>query len=111
MNPSSDNRFQAEPDKELETAVAVPVAVKFLQLWNTLAAAPELQRFVSDFPELSPAELTSLIRIDQRERWLRGDPVTTEDYLAAWPQVANQPECCLDLIYSEFLLLESLTSD
>ncbi len=40
---------------------------------------------------LSGFELAGLARADQRRRWLRGEPVPAEVYLAALPRLAACP--------------------
>src|SRR5438132_10458856 len=44
---------------------------------------------------------------DQNLRWLRGDRVSVEDYLARQgPALHNDPDALLDLIYNEIRLRE-----
>jgi eukaryotic-like serine/threonine-protein kinase len=44
--------------------------------------------------------------IDQRLRWLQGEAVRVEAYLAQHPYLARQPEAILDLLYNEIVLRE-----
>jgi hypothetical protein len=55
---------------------------------------------------LSAPEFAGLTRADQRRRWLRGDRVAVEGYLARHPALGAQPEVVIDLVYHESLLRE-----
>jgi predicted Ser/Thr protein kinase len=57
---------------------------------------------------LSPDEWLSLLRGDQRRRWLGGDRVMVESYLERWPTLAEDVQGLLDLVYAEVLLREEL---
>src|SRR5262249_5205670 len=62
--------------------------------------------FLAAHPELTPTRCVGVLRVDQQERWLRGERVRTEDYLRRCPALSE--EYALDLVYSEFLLRERL---
>jgi tetratricopeptide (TPR) repeat protein/tRNA A-37 threonylcarbamoyl transferase component Bud32 len=49
---------------------------------------------------------TLLLRLDQRQRWQRGDRVRVETYLEEQPGLAADREAVLDLIYNEIVLRE-----
>ena len=68
----------------------------------------DLDRFVSDRPDLTPGDLVALIGIDQRASWQRGEWKRVADYLERFPAVRNDPDAVVDLIYSEILLSEEL---
>ena len=53
-----------------------------------------------------PAELAAVLQVDQRERWAAGEHLCAEWYLSNFPDVADDPELALDLVYGEFLLRE-----
>ncbi len=55
---------------------------------------------------VEPLGSASEVRHDQRERWLRGDRVRVEDYLAADPALADDPDTVLDLLFREVVLRE-----
>src|SRR5689334_17443118 len=76
--------------------------------------APALEDFLANWssveqrPAVSPYELAELVSLDQREKWRRGQRVAAEEYLHRFPQLLNDDELALDVIYSEFLLREEL---
>jgi hypothetical protein len=74
-------------------------------LWRQ-GQQPDLARFLAGTGPLPPLQLAAVLRVDQRERWQRGDRVLTEDYLRDFPAVAADPEAALDLVYGEILLRE-----
>ena len=59
-------------------------------------------------PELAPGQLVDLLRADQRRRWQSGRPLPVADYLNRFPQIHANSTCAVDLIWSEFLIRESL---
>jgi hypothetical protein len=52
--------------------------------------------------------LLSVLRVDQRLRWKRGERVFAEEYLQAFPALAMAVDQAIDLIYAEFLLRQEL---
>jgi serine/threonine protein kinase len=62
--------------------------------------------FIAQAGSLTPATTAAILRIDQRERWGRGEPVPVEAYLAKHPGIVADPESALDLIFNEYLLRE-----
>jgi tetratricopeptide (TPR) repeat protein len=48
--------------------------------------------------------LASLMRLELRQRWARGDRVPVEDYIAQYPSLRTDAEAVLDLIYHEVVL-------
>jgi eukaryotic-like serine/threonine-protein kinase len=56
-------------------------------------------------PECSP-QLMSVILIDQRERWTKGERPPVETYLRDVPELSTDREGLLDFIYQEVLLRE-----
>jgi serine/threonine-protein kinase len=75
------------------------------QLWR-LGRAPEVPEFLAAHPELPQTHRVAVLRVDQQERWLRGERVGAEDYLRRCPGLPE--EYALDLVYSEYLLRERL---
>jgi eukaryotic-like serine/threonine-protein kinase len=55
---------------------------------------------------MSESERLSLLRLDQRRRWRRGEPLPVEGYLERHPALHADPDGVLDLIYNEMLLAE-----
>src|SRR5262249_20850176 len=54
-----------------------------------------------------PAQVTAVLRVDQRRRWESGEWVPAESYLQRFPAVRLNPDHAVDLIYTEFLLREA----
>jgi serine/threonine protein kinase len=81
---------------------------QFQDLWSRAEdSPPDLRSFVDNFPNLSPGDLASIVRIDQRERWSRNENVGAERYLAEFPALLQEEDAALDVIYGEYLLRES----
>src|SRR5262245_59342518 len=80
-------------------------AERLLWLWEQ-KKRPDLDALLAAAGPLSPDELAEVLRLDQRQRWERGERIPAEDYLARYPALGNSPEAALDLIYGEFLLRE-----
>jgi serine/threonine protein kinase len=62
--------------------------------------------FLAQAGALSPATTAAILRIDQRERWRRGERVPVESYLSKHPGIIADTESALDLIFNEYLLCE-----
>jgi tRNA A-37 threonylcarbamoyl transferase component Bud32 len=77
------------------------------QRWRQ-GQAPDVDDFLRQAGPLTPAQLVTVLRVDQRHRWLRGQRVPAEDYLRRQPALAADAEAALDLIFSEFVLREEL---
>jgi serine/threonine-protein kinase len=75
------------------------------QLWRQ-GRPPEVPEFLAAHPDLPLTRCVGVLRVDQQERWLRGERVRAEDYLRRCPTLPE--EYALDLVYSEFLLRERL---
>ena len=69
---------------------------------------PDLAQFLATIPTLLPDDLLDVIEIDRAERWRRGDRVTAELYLKAFPAMRNDAESALVVIYGEFYLRKEL---
>lgn len=59
-------------------------------------------------PGLAPDQLVDLLRADQKRRWQSGQPLPVAAYLNRFPQMHTDSTCAVDLIWSEFLIRESL---
>ncbi len=81
---------------------------QFLQLWQQ-RQMPVVRTFLARWGgNLTPIQLAAILRIDQRERWLRGERIRAEDYLRDFPEVGADAAAALDAVYGEFLLREEL---
>ncbi|MCE9564192.1 MAG: serine/threonine protein kinase [Planctomycetes bacterium] len=54
---------------------------------------------------MSSSQLLAVLRVDQLQRWLSGEPVLVESYLTQYPAVS---ELALELIFGECLVREEL---
>ena len=81
--------------------------------WNEVLPDPaggsvDLREVLGRRPEPAPAEAADLVCADQVARWQGGERVPAEAYLALAPGLAGDPDAAFELIYSEFVLRESL---
>ncbi len=65
---------------------------------------PNWLDFAADVPSDSWLDLFALIRVDQDQRWRRGNPVQVEHYLQRCVRISTDQEHVLDLVASEILL-------
>src|SRR4051812_27885569 len=63
---------------------------------------------VSASADPTPDRLLSSVEDERDRRWLTGDRRPAEQYLAAHPSLAADPERALQLVYGEYLLRERL---
>src|SRR5438105_3850911 len=77
------------------------------RLWRE-GQRPEIQAFLSEVGPLGAWQVLTLLRIDQRERWLTGERIPLEHYRQLHPPLRDGTEHFLDLVYGEFLLREQL---
>src|SRR5947207_1206584 len=53
-----------------------------------------------------PGEVAAALRADQQRRWLQGERVLVESYVAQHPGLREQAEPLLELIYNEIVVRE-----
>ncbi len=82
-------------------------ARRFLRLGRG-GSSIDVVAFLEAEPELRAEEMVAVLRADQRRRWRLGEAVLAEWYFDRFPGLVDDEELALDLIYSEFLLRESL---
>src|SRR5262245_35304118 len=90
------------PGRAEESSAEDP-AERLLCLWQD-GSAPDLDAFLEEAGDLSPAQLAGVLRADQRERWRLGQRIPAETYLQRYSRVQEDEEGTIDLIYGEFLL-------
>ncbi len=83
------------------------LATQFWKLWQQ-GKEPDPRKFLARPKPATLAEILAVFRVDQRERWLRHQPVRAETYLQWCPGLANDPEAALELVYGEYVLREEL---
>jgi hypothetical protein len=72
----------------------------------SVANVPSLADVLTQAKSLPLLEQLALLRADQQRRWLLGQPVRVEDYLAALPALRAREDVVLDLVRNEVLLRE-----
>jgi serine/threonine protein kinase len=92
-------------ERDASTRSAPDLAQQLWSLWQQ-GEQPDPARFLAGAGEVEPAELVAVLRVDQHERWRRGERVPAEAYLERFPALAADAERAVELIYCEYLLLE-----
>jgi serine/threonine protein kinase len=75
------------------------------RLWDE-GKRPNLAEFLATAGDLRLEQLAEVVRVDQRQRWLTGNRVDVESYLAQFPSLSDDHELAIDVIYGEYLLRE-----
>ena len=83
-------------------------ADRFVESWETQPIQPDLNEFVSSYPNLSDRELADLSLADLTFRWRSGSRPAADEYLRAWPRIAQVPELKLDIVYGEYRARQQL---
>jgi serine/threonine-protein kinase len=83
------------------SSVSEGPATQLSEMWRQ-AAAPDLNAFLDQAGTLGPEQLASVLCVDQRQRWLRGERPLVEDYLRLYSARHSEPEFALDLLFGEF---------
>ncbi len=78
---------------------------EFDKQWDR-GLAPDVAEFVAAHRSLSPSQLSQVLLMDQSRRWSRGERVTAEDYFNRFPDLLENTEASVDLLFAEFLLEE-----
>jgi predicted Ser/Thr protein kinase len=76
-------------------------------LWQQ-GQPPSLEEYLARSGRLPPAQLLAVVRVDQQQRWQRGERVLAERYFQLCPTLAEDAENAVVLVYGEFLLREQL---
>lgn len=93
------------------------LAAEFALLWSSGTQSPDVFEFLnqakvastvqplgdSSSVQFSPADLLTILQLDQQHRWLTDAPLHVEEYLRRLPQLADQPETKRELVVGEFL--------
>ncbi|MEZ6132533.1 MAG: bifunctional serine/threonine-protein kinase/formylglycine-generating enzyme family protein [Planctomycetaceae bacterium] len=94
------------PPTGVEPGTGIEPGVLLRRRW-LVGERPEICEFVNELGVLKARELVAVLRVDQQQRWAAGDARPAEFYLESFPQLAADPEACVDLVYGEFLLEEA----
>ncbi len=82
-------------------------AYELWRLWQQ-GQRPDVRDFLAAHPDLPLTRCVGVLRVDQQERWLRGERVRAEEYLDSCFFLHGSGEHALDVVYGEFLLRERL---
>jgi serine/threonine protein kinase/tetratricopeptide (TPR) repeat protein len=80
-------------------------AERFWRLCET-DTPPDVDQFLAGAGDISLAARGTILRIDQRCRWQRGERVPVETYLKRHSEIGDDAETTLDLIFNEYLVRE-----
>jgi WD40 repeat protein len=80
-------------------------ARRLWSLWSQ-GQRPLVEEFLEQAGIRDPERIVRVLRIDQRERSRIGEWVPAEAYLGQFPEVSEEPEHAVDLVFAEYLLRE-----
>src|SRR5262245_8455191 len=75
------------------------LARKLAERWQH--GQPDLREFSAQAGQLSAQDRLAVVRVDQEQRWQRGERVLVEGYLDQLPQLRGDETATLELIYRE----------
>lgn len=76
---------------------------QFGQWWDS-DESPDVQQFVLNHKITELDILIDILELDRHERWARNERIRAETYLKAFPQIAEDAESALVIIYGEYYL-------
>jgi WD40 repeat protein len=98
---------QTQPPSRTSQGTSRDLAVHLWHCWQS-GPAPDTRQLIRDAGTLSGEELIEVLLVDQGERWRRGQGLPAEEYLRWYPQLTDDPESALALVYGEYVLREEL---
>ncbi len=84
-----------------------PPAQRWLRRWRH-GQAPDVRAFLAAAGPVPPEQVVAVLLVEQRQRWQAGERVPAETYLDWFPDLRDETEAAVELIYGEFLLREHL---
>jgi predicted hydrocarbon binding protein len=78
-------------------------SAQFSAMWRR-AEGPDLKTFLAAVGKISAEQLSQILCVDQRERWMRGERPETEYYLKVCRSLQPSSEYSVDILYNEFLV-------
>lgn len=75
---------------------------EFIAQWHAGGDPPSLEKFLGARPLLTAEDRLDVILIDQQTRWQKGPGPALDSYLARYPELQDDSDALLDLIYGEF---------
>src|SRR5207249_11263122 len=82
-------------------------AQRYLEQWQH-DMTPNWMQFLAQAGNVTAEQMIAVLRVDQRQRWQRGNPARIEDYLQTQPDLKASTDAILDLIYNEIVLREEV---
>lgn len=77
-------------------------SAQFSTMWREVSP-PDLSTFLARAGQLTAEQLSQVLCVDQRERWLRGERPNAEYYLSIYRSSHASSEYAVDILYNEFL--------
>ena len=78
-------------------------SAQFSAMWRH-AERPDLKTFLAAAGKINAEQLSQILCVDQRERWMRGESPETEYYLNVCRSLHPSSEYAVDILYNEFLV-------
>lgn len=97
--------------KDVSGNLPVKSATRRLQILWSMGVAPDLRDVLGTHSSWTAADLSTILRVDQRERWKAGNKKLVEAYLLEFPLVTEDQDALVDLVYNEYLLRKRLGHD
>src|SRR5262249_39075280 len=82
---------------------ATDPAYELAHQWQA-GRAPDVHEYLARAGDPSVRQLVAVLRVDQQQRWQRGERVPAEAYFERYPVLQREADHGLDLVYEEFLL-------
>ena len=76
-------------------------ADEYARLWEPGAAVPDVFAFLASRRGVALGDRLEVLLVDQRLRWLRGEPLPLRVYLSAFPEIAERGELIRALVDGE----------
>jgi len=78
-------------------------SAQFSAMWRH-AERPDLKTFLAAAGKISAEQLSQILCVDQRERWMRSERPDTEYYINVYRSSQPSSEYAVDILYNEFLV-------
>src|SRR5262249_6537776 len=105
--PRTDTRLEPMSEStQASTRTGGDLAARLQELWRPGQPPHRHDLRAAGGPD--PAEVLAVLRADQHLRWLHGQRVGAEQYLAPYPALRQDASLASQLIASEFLLRRAL---
>lgn len=79
------------------------LSAQFSTMWCH-AEKPDLRTFLAAVGNITAEQLSQVLCVDQRERWMRGERPETEYYINIYRSSEHSSDYEVDILYNEFLV-------